>query len=102
MYSKVPNFYFLESDHETAHYGIEQEKFGLIRRYKFSLYVIDLYVKELGISKEQKRRYKKWITKSIMIPVIAKYTSKINNQKLRNLLKRMRLKRGAVDNAYLR
>ena len=39
-------FYVLESDHETAHYGIEKEMFGLRRRYKFSMDVLDMFDKE--------------------------------------------------------
>ena len=36
-------FYFIESEHETAHYGIERQKFGLIKRYCFSMKVLDAY-----------------------------------------------------------
>lgn len=95
-------FYVLESDHETAHYGIEKEKFNPVKRYSFSTKVFDMFDKELRFSKKQKKKYKKWLLKTMMIPVIAKYTSKINNPKFRSFLRKLRMKRDADDSAVLR
>ena len=95
-------FYVLESEHETAHYGIERQKIGVVRRYKMSMEILETYASEFHFSKEEKKAYKKWLTKTIMIPVIAKYTSKINNPAFRNFLRKMRVKRESGESAVLR
>ena len=95
-------FYFIESEHETAHYGIERQKFGLIKRYCFSMKVLEDFDAEFHFSDEEKKIYKNWLMKSILIPVIAKYTSKINNPLFRKTLRQMRVKREMNDSAMLR
>lgn len=95
-------FYVLESDHETAHYGIPKEEFGILKRIRFSRYVFDIFDKKFHFSKSQKKQYKKWLMKTIMIPVIAKHTAKIKNKAFRDLLRKMKLKRDNMENATLR
>lgn len=95
-------FYVLESDHETAHYGIQKEKFGIMRRIRFSRGVLNVFDEVLHFPKEQKKQYRKWLMKTIMIPVIVKYTAKIRNKAIRNFLRKMRIKRDSRENAVLR
>lgn len=95
-------FYVMESDYESAHYGLTPEKFGIIKRYRFSMDILNIYASEFQFSKEEKKMYKKWLAKTIMIPVIARHTSKINNPAIRNMLRKMRMKRESGDSAVLR
>ena len=95
-------FYVVESEHESAHYGIEREKYSLMKKYHFSMNVLDMFDKQFHFSEEEKKQYKKWLIKTIAIPIIAQYTSKINNKVIRNFLRKMRIKRDASDNALLR
>ncbi|BAL82299.1 hypothetical protein SELR_05910 [Selenomonas ruminantium subsp. lactilytica TAM6421] len=95
-------FYFLESEHETAHYGIAQQKIGTLNKYRLSMEILESFATEFHFSNTEKKTYKKWLIKSIMIPVIAKYTSRINNPTFRNVLRRLRVKRESDDSALLR
>ena len=95
-------FYVIESEYESAHYGIKREKMGAIKRYSFAMNVLDMFDKELHFSKQNRANYRKWLIKTITIPIIAKYTSKINNQRFRMLLRKMRVRRDTADNALLR
>lgn len=64
--------------------------------------VLEDFDAEFHFSDEEKKIYKNWLMKSILIPVIAKYTSKINNPLFRKTLRQMRVKREMNDSAMLR
>ena len=95
-------FYFLESEHETAHYGIARQKFGIVKRIRFAMKILEKFDKEFHFSSNEKKEYKNWLMRQILIPVVAKYTSKINNLLFRRTLRQMRVKRELNDNAVLR
>ena len=95
-------FYFLESEHETAHYGIARQKFGIVKRIRFAMKILEKFDKEFHFSSNEKKEYKNWLMRQILIPVVAKYTSKINNLLFRRTLRQMRVKIELNDNAVLR
>jgi len=84
-------FYVMESDHETAHYGIAKEKYGYIKCYRFSMKVLDKFSPEFGILIWKEEHTKK-LNKKIAILVV-KYTSNINIIAFRKLLRKMRIRR---------
>lgn len=95
-------FYMVESAHETAHYGIPKEEFSITRRIRFSKKVFEDFKREFDFSDSETKEYKRWLIKTISIPIISRVTSKIKNDKIRNILRKMRLKREVNDQALLR
>lgn len=95
-------YYFLESDYETIHYGIEQQKLSVIRKYRLAWSILNMFCKELEIENKYHKKLKKWLFKDIMISILAKYTSKIDNKYFKQFLRKLRISREKKDNAVLR
>ena len=95
-------FYVLESDYETAHYGIEKQKLNYREKRKIAFDVLDKFAEELDIDATKRKELKKWLAKDMLIPIVAKYTSKINNKTFRTALRKLRAKHAQKDNAILR
>ena len=95
-------FYFMESEHETSHYGIKKEKFNAIKRFIFSKQVLNLFSEEFNYSEKEKEEYAKWLRRAISIPIIAKYTSLIRCNMIRSKLRRLRIKLEKKEQGLLR
>lgn len=95
-------FYFMESEHETSHYGIKKEKFNAIKRIMFSKQVLNLFSEEFNYSEKEKKEYALWLRRAICIPIIAKYTSFIRCNMIRNILRRIRINSEKKEHGLLR
>lgn len=95
-------FYVLESEAETAHYGIKVQKLNVIQKYKMSQKIFRLFSKNFIIDDKEGQKLKRWLAVDMMIPILATYTSKINNKAFRTMLRKLRVSRDKKDNAVLR
>ena len=95
-------FYFMESEHETSHYGIKKEKFNAIKRFIFSNQVLNLFSEEFNYSEKEKKEYAKWLRRAISIPIIANYTSLIRCNMIRRILRRLRINSEKKEQGLLR
>lgn len=51
-------FYVVESEYESEHYGIQREKYGILRKFKFSMNVFEMFDKEFHFSQKERKTLK--------------------------------------------
>lgn len=95
-------FYFIENEHETMHYGIETKKYSNIQKYRYANKILNEWCRSLLINKELRRKLVIFLHYDLFVFFTAKYTAKIGNKYIRNILRKIKRTNDMKSNTILR
>lgn len=98
----ITYFYYLENDHEAAHYRIECRKYNAIQKFIISHRILNHWSRNLGFTREEKASCKTFLNHELILSIAARYTAKIRNKKFRDFLRMIKNKDDRSNGVVLR